>query len=384
MVFFKMIKKKEKVGRASPFSAQIIERLPLTKQGSIKTTFHLTLDIEGSGLTFKAGDSLGIFGQNNPFLVDRLLKMLSAHGNECIIDPKTKSPISLRHFLLERANIGRANIGLMHLLKGHNDSLAILLQPHQEEKLKSFLGEHDPLDILHLCQAQEIPLQEFCNQLSPLLPRFYSIASSQKHTPHRVDITVALSSYIHRGEPRFGVASYFLSHLAEENITPIPLYVQPTPHFTLPSNPHTPIIMIGPGTGVAPFRGFMQERIATGALGKNWLFFGECNRATDFFYEDLWLSLKTQNRLHLDVAFSRDQAEKIYVQHLMLEKQALLWSWIEEGAMIYVCGDAEKMAKAVEMSWLTIFQAQGNMSLQDATLFLRRLKKEKRYLTDVY
>lgn len=368
-----------KIDRLAPFPAQIIERQSLTKAGSTKETYHIALDITDSGLAFKVGDSLGVYGQNDPILVDRILNALTASGDEPVTDPKTQQQLSIKNFLLEKANIGRSNRALLQLL-GATD----LLQPGQEESLKHFLQHHDPLTILCLHGPGKIPLQEFCNQFSPLLPRFYSIASSQKHTADRIDLTVSLSSYEYNGETRYGVASYFLCRLAEEGKTPVPIYLQPTPHFTLPSHPNTPIIMIGPGTGVAPFRGFMQERLATSSTGKNWLFFGERNRSTDFFYEQFWLDLHTKGLLHLDLAFSRDQAEKIYVQHLLQEKQAVLWSWIKEGAVIYICGEAEKMARAVEDAWLEIFQRQGGMSLEDAKAYLRSLKKEKRYLTDVY
>ncbi len=379
-----------KIDRTSPFPAQILERRLLTKTGSTKATYHLTLDIAASGIVFKVGDSLGVYGQNSPSLVNDILSALHASGDESIIDPKSQTLTSLRSFLTLRANIGRSNMALLQLLNDQNVSagartqIDALLQPGGEDALKLFLQKHDPLDILRLTGHVDIPLQDFCNQFSPLLPRFYSIASSQMHTPHQVDLTVALSSYLHNGEERFGVASYFLCHLAQEGETSIPVYVQPTPHFTLPSDPNAPIIMIGPGTGVAPFRGFLQERLSTGASGKNWLFFGERNRSTDFFYEEFWLNLHAEGLLHLDLAFSRDQAEKVYVQHLLMEKQAGLWSWLQDGALIYVCGEAENMAKAVEESWLEIFQRQGCMSLEEAKIYLRKLKKEKRYLTDVY
>lgn len=380
----------KKIDRTSPFSAQIAERRLLTKTGSSKATYHLTLDIATSGIVFKVGDSLGVYGQNSPVLVNNILQALHASGDESIIDPKTQTLTSLRSFLSLRANIGRSNRALLQLLNSGNISagartqIDALLQPGEEDALKLFLQKHDPLDILRIAGRVEIPLQELCNQLSPLLPRFYSIASSQAHAPEQVDLTVALSSYLHNGEERYGVASYFLCHLAQEGETPIPVYVQPTPHFTLPSDPNAPLIMIGPGTGVAPFRGFLQERLTTGSSGRNWLFFGERNRSTDFFYEEFWLNLHAQGHLHLDLAFSRDQPEKVYVQHLLREKQAGLWSWLQEGALIYVCGDAENMAKAVEESWLEIFKQQGGMSLEEAKIYLRKLKKEKRYLADVY
>ena len=373
----------KKISRTSPFPAQIVERLPLTKTGSSKETYHLTLDISSSGMAFKVGDSLGVYGHNDPKLVNFILQELRATGDETVLDPKSQAPLSLRTYLLHRAHIGRSNTALLRLLSDEK-RFHELLQPDHEEALALFLQQHDPLDILRLRSTKELPLQEFCNQFSPLLPRFYSIASSLKHAPERVDLTVSLSSYEYRGEKRYGVASYFLCRLASERETPVPIYLQPTPHFTVPSDPTTPIIMIGPGTGVAPFRGFMQERLSTASSGKNWLFFGERNRSSDFFYEEFWLEHHRKGTLHLDLAFSRDQAEKIYVQHRLLERQKALWSWLQEGAVIYVCGEAEKMAKAVEESWIEIFQRQGGMSLENAKAHLRSLRKEKRYLTDVY
>jgi sulfite reductase (NADPH) flavoprotein alpha-component len=180
------------------------------------------------------------------------------------------------------------------------------------------------------------------------------------------------------------VGSHFLCHQAAIESTPIPIYVQPSNHFTLPEDPATPIIMIGPGTGIAPFRAFLQERIASQAPGLNWLFFGERNQATDFYYADFWLELEKQGRLRLDLAFSRDQKEKIYVQHKLLEQKKSIWNWIEKGAMLYVCGDAEEMAKDVEWALKEIVQEEGKMIEEDARKFLKTMRAEKRYLLDVY
>jgi sulfite reductase (NADPH) flavoprotein alpha-component len=222
------------------------------------------------------------------------------------------------------------------------------------------------------------------NQFAPLLPRFYSVASSPKTHPDEVHLTVALSTYDHHGELRYGVASHFLCHIAEENATAIPSYVQPTPHFTLPHNHEAHIIMIGPGTGVAPFRGFLHERLAHNAPGKNWLFFGERHRAFDFFYEEFWTSLVGQNKLRLDLAFSRDQEDKQYVQHRLTENGKELWSWLQEGAYLYLCGDADPMAKEVEATLLQIFKEHGNLAEADAKAYLKSMRHERRYLIDVY
>jgi sulfite reductase (NADPH) flavoprotein alpha-component len=217
-----------------------------------------------------------------------------------------------------------------------------------------------------------------------MLPRFYSIASSQLLFPEEVHLTVASLSYHVRGIERFGVGSHFLCKRALLRETPIPFYVQTSHNFTLPEDPLASIILIGPGTGIAPFRAFLQERLAKQAKGKNWLFFGERNRATDFYYEDFWLSLEHQGRLRLDCAFSRDGSEKIYVQHKLWEQKKDLWCWIEEGAYLYICGNAEKMAKDVELTLQKIAISEGALTEELARAKIKTLKTEKRLLMDVY
>jgi sulfite reductase (NADPH) flavoprotein alpha-component len=199
-----------------------------------------------------------------------------------------------------------------------------------------------------------------------------------------VHLTVALFSFTHQAEQRYGVGSHFLCHLATPKKTPVPIYVQPAHHFTLPSDSDTPIIMVGPGTGIAPYRAFMQERMIQGASGKNWLFFGERNRKSDYFYEEEFEKLKSDGKLRLDLAFSRDQKEKIYVQHKMYENARDLWAWLQDGAYFYVCGDAHRMAKDVEHSLQNIVQKQGNMSEEAARAYVKALRTQKRYLADVY
>lgn len=321
------------INKSNPFPAKIKERIRLTKKGSTKETYHIVLELQGSGMHFKVGDSIGVFAANDPDLVQQLLG--SADGNKKITDSRTGAPMPLREFLTHRANLSRLDM----------------------DKIDSY---------------------------APLLPRFYSVASSLKTHPDEVHLTVVVSTYEQNGKLQYGVASHFLCHLAEVGKTPIPCYVLSTPHFTLPQDDSKHIIMVGPGTGVAPFRGFLQERMARAAAGKNWLFFGERNRAHDYLYEEFWSPLIEKGNLRLDLAFSRDQAEKLYVQHKILENSSEIWKWMEEGAHFYVCGDADPMAKEVEASFLSIAQKHGGFSETEARDYLRSLRQQKRYLIDVY
>ena len=191
-------------------------------------------------------------------------------------------------------------------------------------------------------------------------------------------------TFTHQGEQRFGVGSHFLCNLATVNATEVPIYVQPAHYFALPPDDTTPMIMVGPGTGVAPYRAFMQERLVKGAQGKNWLFFGERNRKTDYFYEEDWSQWTAQGKLKIDLAFSRDQPEKIYVQHKMYENAKEIWAWLEEGAYFYVCGDAHRMAKDVEATLQKIIQEQGAMTEETARAYVKNLRSQKRYRADVY
>ncbi len=351
-------------------NATVLQRSLLTKNPSSKPTYHVRLCLKGQELDFKPGDSLGIYGKNAPSLVERLLNTLHASGEEQLLDPRSKQLLSLRDFLSFKANICRLNSNLVKLVRP------------LEENPKDYTHSHDLLDLLSAAQTQVEP-QALCNCLLPLLPRFYSVASSRLLLPDAVDLTVALTSYTHQEETRYGIASYFLCHLAKLRETPISFYVQPAHRFALP--PHdAPIIMVGPGTGVAPFRAFLQERHHLDATGKNWLFFGHRQRSSDFFYEEDWGLFIAQNRLRLSTAFSRDQSEKIYVQHRMLEESAELFRWLEEGAYLYVCGDATQMAKDVEATLQQVLMRHGNLDPEAVKEKIKQLKKEGRYLLDIY
>jgi sulfite reductase (NADPH) flavoprotein alpha-component len=345
--------------RTHPYLARIKERSLLTLPGSSKKTYHLSLDIAGSELSFQVGDSIGVIPINHIATVDQILHKLSATGHEPIYDPRSNTTVLFRDYLLHKANIGKVSFH------------------------KLFPVEKTSLPLLQLLEHHKPHPEELCRILLPLMPRFYSIASSAKVFPDEIHLTVAHVSYLLNGQMQLGVGSHFLCDMAEIESTPIPIYVQPSNHFTLP-DPDASIILIGPGTGIAPFRAFLQERLATQAMGRNWLFFGERNRASDFYYADFWLSLEKQGRLRLDLAFSRDQPEKIYVQHKMLEHKKSLWNWIEQGSYIYVCGDAEEMAKDVDAALQQIIHEEGHMTIEEARKTLKALRSARRYLLDVY
>lgn len=368
--------------RTQPYLCRIKERFLLTGPSSSKKTYHISLDITGSKISFQVGDSIAILPSNDPETVDRILRSIHATGSEEIFDTRSNSSIKIRDYLLHKANISRVNPSFFKLLceKGKQSEL---LLPENKSQLTAYLHSHTLLDLLERHQTPLSP-SELCKPLMPLMPRFYSIASSLKVFPDEIHLTVAHVSYVSNGQMRFGVGTHFLCDRAIVDETPIPVYIQPSNHFSLPADPNASIILIGPGTGIAPFRAFLQERLAMQAQGRNWIFFGERNRASDFYYADFWTDLEKQGRIRLDTAFSRDQAQKIYVQHKMLENKKTLWNWLQTGAYLYVCGDAEEMAKDVEQALHKIIQEEGSFNEEDARRYLKTLRTEKRYLLDVY
>ncbi len=385
-----IISSEPRIDRTNPATATIKERFLLTQNDSTKKTFHVSLDIEKSGICFKVGDSIAIFAQNDPILVKHLLAAMKATGQEVIIDPRSQQEMTLESFLSFKANLSRLTSSFLKLFHEYEpvhdkkNHLHRLLQQENKPLLSQYLSTHDPLDLFKEYQEVAVPLQDLCAQFGPLLPRFYSVASSPLTHPGSVDLTVALFTFSHSGEQRFGVASHFLCNIAQLNQTRIPIYVQSAHTFTLPADDSVPIIMVGPGTGVAPFRAFMQERISRGATGENWLFFGERNQKTDFFYKEDWEKWIDDKKLRIDLAFSRDQADKIYVQHRMLEQAKDLWKWLQNGAYFYVCGDAHRMAKDVEAALVQIAGQVGAMSEEAAKAYVKSLRTQKRYLADVY
>lgn len=375
--------------KSNPFLATVKERYNLTLSGSKKNTQHVVLDIKGSGLTYHVGDSIGIFPINNDDLVNKTLRAMHAQGTEIILDKHTGQTFSMREFLTKKANLTDLSRKLLSFIAQEQansekkEALQYLLAEGSQDKLKTYLECHELWDVLEENHEVRFSLQELCHMLMPLLPRLYSISSSMSVVGEEIHLTVGVLKYHTNGHQRVGVCTHYLCEIVPLYVPIVPIYVQPHHGFTLPHF-DAPIIMIGPGTGVAPFRAFLQERIAHNAQGKNWLFFGECNRATDFFYEDFWTDLERQGRLRLEIAFSRDQPEKIYVQHRMLAHGAEFYQWIMNGAYIYVCGDASRMAKDVEATLHEIIRVHGQKDEAEARAVIKKLRADKRYLRDVY
>lgn len=372
--------------RKNPFHARLLVNRKLTGEGSNKDTRHLEISLGGSGLAYEVGDSLGIFPSNSPELVEQVLKELAFTGAE-EVSTSDGEAVSLREALLKHFILGEPSKPLLQAISTKDPSgefLAALLDPAAKADLGDFLHGRDVLDLLQEFSAAKFAPEEFVKTLRKLQPRLYSIASSQKMVGESVHLTVAVVRYRvgHSPRPREGVCSGFLAGRAAGGV---PVFVHSAKHFRMPESPDTPIIMVGPGTGVAPFRAFLQERQATGARGPAWLIFGEQHASTDFLYADeLKSALETGVLTRLTTAFSRDQAEKIYVQHRMLEEGATLFEWLQRGAGFYVCGDAAHMAKDVDAALHQIVEQHGGMSAEKAKEYVDSMKKEKRYRKDVY
>lgn len=377
--------------KENPFVAPITARYRLNHPGSDKGTYHLVLDLKDSNVRYSVGDSVAILPDNDPSEVTSTLHVLNANSDLPIVDKRSGTTYSLLHYLTRKGNISSPSKTLLKTLLERlpttslqRPALETLLSDGNKPALVEYLDSHSVWEVLK--QHSEAPLtpQELCDLLPPLLPRFYSIASAMAHVGEELHLTVAHRVFTLSGKQRRGVCTDFLCERAPLNTPCIPLYIQPTHSFSLPEDNSIPIIMIGPGTGVAPFRAFLQERIASNVAGPHWLFFGERKQQHDFLYGDYWKELEAQGCLRLDTAFSRDQENKVYVQHRMLEKGAELWSWLQQGAHLYVCGDASKMAKDVEATLLTIVQEQGSLDKASASAFIKKLRADKRYLRDVY
>lgn len=376
--------------RTNPFIAKVKVRERLSKAGSKKNTHFIVLDISGSDIHYNVGDSIGIYPVNDPLLVTWTLRAMNATGDELVTDKQGENETTLKDFLETKANITEISkkflieLAKKQTLHKKKAFLESLLEDENKEALKEYQYTHELWDTLEENKEAVFEIQELCNLLMPLLPRLYSISSSKNAVGDEVHLTVAMLEYESNQLLRRGVCTHYLCNLAPINEPKVPVYIQPHHGFTLPEDPEAPIMMVGPGTGVAPFRAFMQERMHTQAKGKNWLIFGEWNQEFDFFYQDYWNELISQNLLRVDAAFSRDQADKIYVQHRMWENGQEIFNWLENGGYFYVCGDAKRMARDVEAILLQIIQQFGNRDETEAKAYLKDLRTEKRYLRDVY
>ncbi len=374
----------------NPFLARLMENRALNCSPSAKTIAHLVIDIADSGMTYECGDSLGVQPINRCEDVDHILRILQATGDEKVSLPKIAEPMSFRdalqlhlYFLAEP---GRKILELLAAKSGGAlpDKLQRLLLPEHHDETKRYLQAHHYADILEDFPDLRPTPQEFCGVCRRLTPRLYSIASSPRLYPEEVHLTVAVVRYEIRERERVGVASTWLWERVPLYQRVLPVFVAAS-HFRPPTDPDRAMIMVGPGTGVAPFRAFLQDRQATGAKGRNWLFFGAPQQAYDFLYREEFLQMQADGLLtRLSLAWSRDQADKIYVQHRMLEEAAELWRWIEGGAHFYVCGDKARMAEDVDRTLHRIIQQEGGMSEEAAAAYVKQMKQDKRYQRDVY
>ncbi|MDA8775618.1 sulfite reductase subunit alpha [Opitutales bacterium] len=365
----------------NPYSSQLLVNRMLT-EGSDKETRHFELSLEGSGLSYEPGDSLGVLPFNCSGVVDDLLAAVGFSGSEEVVIGETK--IKLRDALLK--NYACTVLSKIQIKKFNEiaqvDALAEMLKIENKDNLIDYMWGRELIDLFLEYPQPDLSVEDFTGLLRLMPPRLYSIASSLSAHSDEVHLTVAVVRYDTHGRKRKGVCS---SYLAERVGETIPCYFHPNKNFKLPEDSDKPIIMVGPGTGIAPFRAFIEERKVTGASGKNWLFFGDRSQKTDYLYGDEWEEYKKNGVLNeLDLAWSRDQSEKVYVQHKMLERSSELWDWLDNGALFYVCGDASRMAKDVDQALRTIAQEQGSMSEEDSASWVKALQKERRYLKDVY
>jgi sulfite reductase (NADPH) flavoprotein alpha-component len=376
--------------KSHPFLASITERYPLCKPGSKKSTCHIALDLKGSGMSYSVGDSIAIHPINDPDVVENTIRAMKATGNETILDKHNKEPWSLREFLTRKSNLADLSRKLINELCERQTNLVkkerlqFILGEGQKESFKEYQASHEVWDALAENEEAIFAPQELSHILQPLLPRFYSIASSMLAVGEEAHLTVAELTYITNGHIRRGICTHYLCRITALNEATVPVYIHPSNGFTLPKDRSKDIIMVGPGTGIAPFRGFIQEREAVKATGINWIFFGECHQNYEFFYEEEWSRWINAGILRLETAFSRDQEHKIYVQHRILQHGEELFNLLEGGAYFYVCGDAHRMAKDVDAALHQIVQVHGKCSEQSVKDYIKRLKSEKRYLRDVY
>lgn len=369
--------------RDQPFAAEVLANQRITGRDSSKDVRHIELSLAESGISYEPGDALGVWPENSDASIQALLQATGLNADhEVTVGEQTRSVVDwLRH---ER-EIGKLSRPFLSRLaeRGGDGELQRLLAPEQRVELSNFLSSHRVLDVLNQYRA-DWTAESLIGALGPLAPRLYSIASSRKHVDEEVHITVADVAWHAHGHAHHGVASDWLSSRSADQDR-VRVYVEPNTRFRLPTSNDVDVIMIGPGTGVAPFRAFVQERSAVGARGRNWLFFGNQHFSSQFLYQTEWQDALKRGQLHrLDLAFSRDQAERIYVQQRLREQARELYAWLQSGAHVYVCGDASQMAADVHAALLDVIEQQRGGSREDAEAYVAELDAAHRYLRDVY
>jgi sulfite reductase (NADPH) flavoprotein alpha-component len=370
--------------KSHPFPAPLLERVNLNGRGSAKQTLHIELSLEESGLTYAPGDAIGVLPTNQAALVEAVVAQIGADPEQPVTVSGDQT-CSLREALMHHYEITVLTRPVVQKYAGlaEASSLAALLENGRNRELLAWTDGRDLLDMLKAYPVPDLAPQMLIDLLRKLPPRLYSIASSLKAHPDEAHLTVGVVQYASHGRDRLGVCSNYLADVSEEGV--VPVYIHENRNFKLPPEPDRSIIMIGPGTGVAPFRAFIEERQADGATGRNWLFFGDQHFTTDFLYQTELLQYHKSGVLtRLDVAFSRDQAHKVYVQHRMQEQAAELYRWIADGAYVYVCGDANRMAPDVHAMLVQILGEQGGLSPEAADEYVKQMIKDKRYQRDTY
>jgi sulfite reductase (NADPH) flavoprotein alpha-component len=372
-------------GKKNPFPAETLDAVILNGEGTSKETLHIEFSLAGSGLSYEPGDVLAVIPVNAPDVVQAVLQAAKLTGNETI-EVKNVGSKLLADALREDFDITALSRAVLTKLAEAADSATLreLLAEDSKERLKEYNHGREIVDALTDFAPHGLSAQALAGIFRKLPPRLYSIASSPLAHEDEVHLTVAAVRYETHGRKRKGVCSTYLADLVKpgENVQ---LFVQPNKNFRLPADGATPVIMVGPGTGVAPFRAFVEHRAALGSTGKNWLFFGDQHYTYDFLYQLEWQDhLKNGTLTRLDVAFSRDQPEKVYVQDRMIEHAKELYEWLEAGAYFYVCGDAERMAHDVNEALISVVEFQAGITREAAESYVEDLKKAKRYQRDVY
>jgi sulfite reductase (NADPH) flavoprotein alpha-component len=371
--------------RDNPFAAALVEKRALTHDTSSKQTLHLAFSLAGSDLVYEAGDALGVVTANNPALVAEILELAKVDSGESVTLTKVGT-CNVVEALTHHLQITRLSRKLVeaYAKAGSCEILLGLLKPEQQTHLDTYMYDRGLIDLLVEYPGVIGSAQQMCEMLAKLAPRLYSISSSPKAHAGEVHATVAVVRYRSHNRERGGVCSTLFADRLDHGAT-MPVYIQANKKFRLPADSAAPIVMIGPGTGIAPFRAFLHERAATGATGKNWLFFGAQSVKTDYLYEEELARMQESGVLtRLDTAFSRDQEHKIYVQDRMMEQGAELFAWLEQGATVYVCGDASRMAKDVDAALHSVIEKHGARDAEAAKEYVAGLHDTKRYLKDVY
>lgn len=367
--------------KQNPYTATLLTSQKITGRDSGKDVRHIEIDLEGSGLSYQPGDALGVWYENSAELAGQIVTNVGLARDE-LIDVDGES-VSILNALIAKFEITASNPQFVSKIAefAENEDLTALVA--DKDKLREYSANTQIVDVLKQAQVK-LSAEQLVSALRKLTPRLYSIASSQAEVDEEVHLTLGIVEYEYDGEVRQGGASSFLGQRLQEGES-VKVFIENNNNFKLPQDDNAPLIMIGPGTGIAPFRSFIQERDNRGAQGKNWLFFGDRTFTQDFLYQVEWQKyLKSGLLTQLDVAFSRDQHEKVYVQHRILENAEQVWQWLQNGAYVYVCGDATRMAKDVNDALVAVAKEQGGLNQQQAEEFINELRKAKRYQRDVY